>query len=207
MTIRLMLTKRTFFVTVIFALALTGCSQQPTLNPSTLKHDNPYLKAVPPIPPTAQSAFDNAVVSIKKGKLNAAKETLLLLKANHPNLSGVYLNLALIAKRQGKLDEAKRLFLETTRVNALNYEAFNQLALLHREAGKFKQAETAYQQGLAIWGGNPDIHYNLAILYDLYLNQIDSALEHYKLYQTLIEEPDKQVTVWISALERRQNDQ
>ena len=45
--------------------------------------------------------------------------------------------------------------------------------------------------------------YNLAILEELYLQDLPSALEHFRHYQSLQTEPEKKVRGWIKDLERR----
>ena len=48
-------------------------------------------------------------------------------------------------------------------------------------------------------------HYNLGILYDIYLGKTELALQHYRKYQQVLAEPDKRVGGWIKDLERRGN--
>ena len=44
---------------------------------------------------------------------------------------------------------------------------------------------------------------NLGILYDLYLQELNDALDHYKQYQTMTNNNDKLVDKWIIDLEHR----
>ena len=45
-------------------------------------------------------------------------------------------------------------------------------------------------------------HYNLGVLNELYLQRLETALQHFETYQSLVGE-DKQVEKWISDLRRR----
>ncbi len=47
------------------------------------------------------------------------------------------------------------------------------------------------------------MHHNLGVLCDLYLRDLDCALAHYRRYQTLTEENDRRVALWIADLSRR----
>ncbi|MGI9294573.1 MAG: tetratricopeptide repeat protein, partial [Pseudomonadales bacterium] len=76
-------------------------------------------------------------------------------------------------------------------------------ALLHREQGEFKQAEKTFLQAIKIWPGYASIQLNLGILYELYMGEMQSALEHYQNYQQLQSEPDKTIAGWIIDLQRR----
>ena len=81
--------------------------------------------------------------------------------------------------------------------------ALNQLGMLLRRQGKFQEAEAAYLKAVT---ASPDYalaHYNLGVLNDLYLRQLEDALLHYERYLELVDEEDKQVTRWIADLKRR----
>lgn len=46
-------------------------------------------------------------------------------------------------------------------------------------------------------------HWNIAVLYDLYLGQPAKALKHYQAYQQVTEQPDKRVHGWLVDLQHR----
>jgi tetratricopeptide (TPR) repeat protein len=81
-------------------------------------------------------------------------------------------------------------------------EAYYNLALAHRAKGEFKQAETAYLKALELNEQFVDAHYNLGILYDLYLAQPAKALEHYRVSLQLNGPNTQEVSRWVAALER-----
>jgi tetratricopeptide (TPR) repeat protein len=80
--------------------------------------------------------------------------------------------------------------------------ALNQLGLLLRKNGKFLEAEATYLKAVTVSPDYALAHYNLGILYELYLQRLESALQHFEAYQALVGE-DKQVEKWISDLKRR----
>lgn len=87
--------------------------------------------------------------------------------------------------------------------NSNNIYALNQLAILARHQCEFSKAETHWLQAIKLWPNYPSAHYNLGILYELYTGKLELALQHYQTYQSLIDEPDKRVALWIADLKRR----
>ena len=54
--------------------------------------------------------------------------------------------------------------------------------------------------------GSPDVadlHYNLAVISEIYLLDLSAALSHYQRYTELAAEEDKAVTGWMADLQRR----
>ncbi len=69
--------------------------------------------------------------------------------------------------------------------------------------GMFDESLAAYKKSLKLDHDYALAHRNIGILYDLYLQLPEQALNHYKKYLQLTSEPDKQVNNWIIDLERR----
>ena len=80
--------------------------------------------------------------------------------------------------------------------------ALNQLGMLLRRNGNFLEAEAAYLKAVTVSPDYALAHYNLGVLNELYLQRLDTALQHFETYQTLVGE-DKQVERWIADLRRR----
>jgi tetratricopeptide (TPR) repeat protein len=80
--------------------------------------------------------------------------------------------------------------------------ALNQQGMLFRKTGNFFEAESAYLKAVT---ASPDYalaHYNLGVLNELYFQRLDTALQHFEQYQSIVGE-DKQVERWIADLRRR----
>lgn len=89
--------------------------------------------------------------------------------------------------------------------NPLDTEAYNRLGILYRNAGRFEEARKIYERGLGVDAQYRLLHLNIGILHDLYLRNPAAALDHYRRYQLLSGGEDKQIKIWISDLEKRQN--
>ncbi|ERS90340.1 hypothetical protein Q667_08965 [Marinobacter sp. C1S70] len=84
-----------------------------------------------------------------------------------------------------------------------NVRVRNNLALLLKEQERFEEAAEMLEAGLKVTPKVAELHYNLAVISELYLLDLDKALEHYQQYQSLVGEEGSQVAGWIADLERR----
>ncbi len=155
------------------------------------------------ISPEARQQYDDALKAMRNGDNAKAKELLSNLSKTYPDLSGPYTNLGLIYFREGKIDEAEAEFLQAVKANPKSAVSYNHLGIISRGKGKFQEAKAHYEQALKINDDYAYAHLNLGILYDLYLGELDKALEHYNRFQSLSPEKDPEVEKWIVDLKRR----
>lgn len=111
------------------------------------------------------------------------------------------------ALQQGNKEQARAAYRTALDLNPGDAVAANNLALLLREHGQFHEAVKLLQTGLEYSPDTAELHYNLAVIAELYLLDLELALAHYREYQALAEpkaEPDGQLVAgWIADLERR----
>ncbi|MCX2780669.1 tetratricopeptide repeat protein [Microbulbifer thermotolerans] len=189
-------------ITVLLAACASGPQQTAEISaggPSA----NPYLSQARKAPAAAREGMEIARRAYEAGDMAAAETQLMQITERWPELSGPWLNLGIVQSRAGNAEAAEASLRQAISVNDLNVFAWNQLAALLRDAGRFEEALQCYQEALARWPDYSDAHRNLGILFDLYLQQPQKALEHYRAAQALREEPDKQLAGWIVDLERR----
>jgi len=157
---------------------------------------------LPEIPAQAQTLFEQAVAVMAAGDFLDAELRFKEFLLRYPEYPGAHVNLAIIhinndndAAGQASIDAALAL-------NPAHPAALNQQGMLFRKNGKFIEAEAAYLKAVT---ASPDYalaHYNLGVLNELYLQRLDTALQHFEQYQSLVGE-DKQVEKWIVDLRRR----
>jgi len=159
-------------------------------------------EVLPEIPLQAQTMFERAVAIMAAGDFVDAelrfKEFLLL----YPAFPGAHVNLAILHAQNGNELEAQASIDAALALDASHAAALNQQGMLLRRNGKFIEAEAAYLKAVT---ASPDYalaHYNLGVLNELYLQRLDVALQHFEIYQGLVD-GDKQVEKWISDLTRR----
>jgi tetratricopeptide (TPR) repeat protein len=150
-----------------------------------------------------QQFYTEAVTSLKNGNTEQALEFLLLVSTDAPDKPYVFTNLGLAYFKLQKMDLAEQAFREAIMRNNRDAVAYNQLGILQRYKGQFKEARNQYQRAIQIDSGYALAHLNLGILFDLYLQDLELALQQYQKYQALITEDDSQVAGWIVDIKRR----
>lgn len=150
-----------------------------------------------------QAQHEQAVAAMDQGHWEQARVLLQEMVGSKPDLVTPYVNLGIVAEQMGDLEDARRWYEEALKRDPAQPEALNQLAILHREAGQFDQALEYYKRALRANPQLPHLHYNLGVLYDLYLGDFRRAIEHYERYVALAAEPDEKVAQWVTDLKRR----
>lgn len=172
---------------------LTACAAAPPVDPDAAARE---------IPADARTRFEQAVAVMAAGDPTEAELRLEEFILQYPDYPGAHVNLAILhAARQ---DDAAT---ESCVTRALELDpahpvALNQLGMLRRRQGRFEDAEAAYLKAVTADPEYALAHYNLGVLYELYLQQLESALQHFERYQELSGE-DEQVAKWIVDLRRR----
>lgn len=131
---------------------------------------------------------------------NAAKDFFSRFAVKNPGLSGAYLNLAIIAYTQQAYDEAGRLIVRVLEINPRHPRAYHLRALLRQNNGEIRLAEKDYKKAIALNPHYTIAHYNLALLYDIFLQDLQPAIEHYSIYLELLSSEDKNTQDWINHL-------
>lgn len=153
--------------------------------------------------------FQGALALKQQGQFSQAREVLMTLSEQYPDLSGIWLQLALLIKEQYQDDieprheDITRYLNNAISVNPLNYQAHNELALILRQQGQFQQALSHYELALKSWPAFAPAYLNRGILYDLYLGKKSMALADYELYKVLSNDNSRQVKGWIMDVQRQ----
>lgn len=164
---------------------------------------DPYEAKAPVVAPEAKAEFDAVMKVLNAGDEVAAEAQLKAIMDKYPDLSGAAYNLAVLEKKKGNLPSAREYLDKAVARNPNNLNARNLRALIYRDEGNFADAEKEYLEIIKLWGGYLTAYKNIGILYDLYMGRTAEALPYYKKYNSLIPQPDKQVTGWIVDIERR----
>lgn len=106
-------------------------------------------------------------------------------------------------QQDGNTGEALERYREAFAMDPGNAMTANNLALLLREEGRFREARDLLREGLEHSPDTAELHYNLAVISELYLLDLETALDHYQRYREITGEEDKRVAGWIADLERR----
>ncbi|MCI0505879.1 MAG: tetratricopeptide repeat protein [Gammaproteobacteria bacterium] len=155
------------------------------------------------IPPSARQQYDEGIAAMRSGNIAQAKNILSNLTKAYPDIAGPYVNLGIIHFRADEIDQAEEAFKQALKVNPESAVSLNHLGIIYRGKGKFDDARSSYEKALEIDPNYAYAHLNYGILLDLYLGELEKALNHYQKFQTLAPQQDKEVEKWIVDLERR----
>lgn len=156
----------------------------------------------PAISPQAQTLFEQAISIMASGDFVDAELRLKEFLLQYPAYPGAYVNLAIIHAQNGDDDAAEAAVDAALALDASHPAALNQQGMLLRRNGKFLAAEAAYLKAVTASPEYALAHYNLGVLNELYLQRLDTALQHFESYQELTGS-DRQVEIWIADLKRR----
>jgi tetratricopeptide (TPR) repeat protein len=192
--------------TLVVVAAMAGCASSGS-GPAAKDRSEPVgvdgqPAAAAEIPPQALTMFEQATAVMAGGDFLDAELRFKEFLLRYPGYPGAYVNLAIIHSSNGDDENAQAAIDAALSLDPAYAPALNQQGMLFRRNGKFFEAEAAYLKAVT---ASPDYalaHYNLGVLNELYLQRLDTALQHFERYQELVGE-DKQVEKWIADLTRR----
>lgn len=153
---------------------------------------------------SSQQQYQTALVAMQADRDEEAINLFSQMTLDYPNLAGPYANLGLLFQHQGLTKEAAVAFDKAIQLQPNSAKIYNRAAVFYRSQGRFKDAESAYLHAIDKAASYADPVLNLAILYDLYLQQPVMAIKYYKHYLGLSDVNNEQVALWLADLEQRQ---
>ncbi|MCG6891482.1 MAG: tetratricopeptide repeat protein [Gammaproteobacteria bacterium] len=209
-----MLKFSSLIIPLIAALLLTACQgvPQPAPQPQAEAAETP-----PPAAPVAAVAvpaepvpiefheqlYGQALAALKSGDTEEALVLLTQLSRDTPDKPYLFTNLGLAYFQLQQSELAEQAFGQAIARNPEDAVAYNHLGILQRRKGLFQEALVQYQRAIEIDSEYARAHFNLGILFDLYLQDLEKALQQYRKYLDLTSEENAQVAGWIVDIERR----
>ena len=189
--------------TLLAALLLAaGCASGPRADSSPPADAAGQATAGPVAVPEALTMFEQAAAVMASGDAAEAELRFKEFLMRYPQYPGTHVNLAIIYTGKGDDASAQAEIDAALAIDPNFAPALNQQGLLFRKNGKFLEAEAAYLKAVTASPEYELAHYNLGVLYELYLQRLDEALRHFEDYQELVGS-DEQVEKWITDLRRR----
>ena len=146
--------------------------------------------------------FDRALSYLKDKEYDKAIELLESILKTEKRFAAPFVNLGMAYAHKGDKKQAEKNYRAALDIDLGHAVANNELGQLYRKAGRFDDARKAYENALAVHEDYLPARRNLGILCDLYLRDLNCALEHYELYQKYAPD-DKNIAIWIADLKRR----
>jgi tetratricopeptide (TPR) repeat protein len=137
--------------------------------------------------PDIKSKVVIALNEFNKNEFEKSEKTIKQILSKELNLtSSVYVLAGDIALANNKQADAIKYYINALELNDYNAKAANRLAMQRRELGDFAQAEQLYIQAINAQPSKAESYRNRAVLYDLYLNEKEKALQDYQAYSALL---------------------
>ncbi|HED36196.1 MAG TPA: tetratricopeptide repeat protein [Gammaproteobacteria bacterium] len=184
---------------VVLVLALSGCATvgggDDDGSVSTPKSDDAW-KDVP-------KPYVDGLKAAQKGR---SKQAIMLFKQStedYPSFGPAYTNLGLQQLRLKDRPAAQASLKKSIEITPNNPVSYHHLGIIARLNGDFDSAQTMYRKAIEQNSDYAIVYLNLGILLDLYLYELEPALEQYEKYQSLQTKKDATVSKWIIEIKRR----
>lgn len=183
---------------MMVALLVGGCSSGPT---ST--GDAPTISAkAAPLAEKDRAAYNNSLTDLEKGNTKQAAALLTKIANSNPGYLDAWINLAIANYKLKDIDAAKRAIVQAHKLQPTSAEINNIRGLISAEEGRYKDAEQLYIAALKLNPKSASTHYNLALLYDVYYQDIAQAISHYESYLSLSSQKDEETEAWTDELKQ-----
>jgi Flp pilus assembly protein TadD len=181
-----------------------GCAtwmpdQDQTSKPAATKP----VKVEPAINAESRRMYEQALIALQAGRTPEAERGLQAVASREPTLAGPHANLGILYARTNRAAQAIASLQQAIRLNPERAAYHNELGLVYRREGKFDEARESYVRALSTDPDHANAHLNLGILYDLYLQDLDKAAQHYQRYRELVPNEATMVGKWIVDLQQR----
>ena len=143
-----------------------------------------------------------ALEAAAAGELKDAATSLQKISKSHPDVFAVWINLASIYWLDKNITAAENALRNARIIKPKAPEVYNLLGLMDVEKADYLAAEKNYKMAISLNEKNPDFQYNLALLYDIYIQDITKAVEYYDHYLALVAKADPDTASWVEELRR-----
>lgn len=193
-----MVLHRLSFITAMITLSiLLGCA-------STSRAPEPMAQRAEQttIDQAHQDMMERAIALLRNNDATTAEGYLLQVVKAYPGFAPALNNLALIHFQRGDIATAKTYNDLVLSFDSPSAETLNLAGLIAVEMGAYQHAQQHYETALAKAGSFANAHYNLALLYDIYFQDLPKAIHHYERYLSAIPQVDEPVQQWVEELKR-----
>jgi len=146
--------------------------------------------------------YDRALELLARGNSTEGISLLETVAAAAPGLSAPRISLAIAHHRLGDLEQAEQHLLQALSINPDHPIALNELGIVYRKTARFAAARQQYEAALAVYPGYHYARRNLAVLCDLYLDDLECALSNYEAYMATVRSDDE-AAMWLKDVRYR----
>jgi len=205
-TVRILTARRRLALLTASAILVSACATTETTHPPArieIQEEVGFtITEDARIGGDVRADYEESLTYLEQGRHDEGIALLEAVAEAAPELSAPRIDLGIAYHQVGNLEAAERNLLLALESNPDQPVAHNELGIVYRKTGRFDQAKKSYEAALTIY---PGFHYarrNLAILCDLYLADLNCALENYEAYMTTVPSDDE-ASMWISDIRYR----
>lgn len=144
--------------------------------------------------------YQEAKSALDTNDYKRAKSLLINLNKKHPSNASIQTNLAITYYNTDMFEHAKKHADLAYSLDPVSKQNLNLLGLIAVKNNTFQEAESFYKKAIKIDKSYAYAHYNLALLYDIYYQDVDRAYDHYNKYLSLVKGVDEEVKNWVEQL-------
>jgi len=195
------------FLLVLLAILLGGCAtglpeSPPADSPDSVQGTNNTENTEKPSVENLVTFYQDALAELNNGNTGKAEKYFREVTKTHPDLAGAWANLAVIYIKQKRYKKARENIQKALEKNPEMAQALNMAGFLEEQSGNINKAKHYYEKAIIKKPDYALAYYNLALLYDVYLQNIVEAVKHYQKYLSVLDGEDKKTENWVKELER-----
>lgn len=154
------------------------------------------------VDPEVRSEFNQAVALLNEEKYSEAIKLLKAVSGKTSKFSAPYINLGIAYAGTGELEKAEENFKKALKISKQHPVARNELGLIYRKTGRYVEARQLYETLLTMYPDFLPARKNLGVLCDIYIQDLNCALEQYEEYLKGIPD-DEKVKIWVADVKSR----
>ena len=154
------------------------------------------------VPGEVRVDYDEALGLLGQGRLQEGITALETVAGEAPELSAPRIDLGIAYHRLGDLEAAENHLSQALEINPRHPIVLNELGIVYRKTARFTEARKSYEAALAVYPGYHYARRNLAVLCDLYLDDLDCARTNYEAYLATVNNDDE-ASMWLRDVRYR----
>ena len=154
------------------------------------------------VDPKIRGEFNQAVMLLNQQNYSEAIKLLLAVAGKTSKFSAPYINLGIAYARTEDMEKAEENLKKALDINNQHPVAQNELGLVYRKTGRYVEARQLYETLLALYPDFLPARKNLGVLCDIYIQDLNCALDQYEEYLKGIPE-DEKVKIWVADVKSR----
>lgn len=154
------------------------------------------------VDPEVRGEFNQAIELLNQEQYAEGIRLLKAVSGKTSKFSAPYINLGIAYARMDELEKAEESFKKALEISNQHPVARNELGLVYRKTGRYQEARELYEALLAMYPHFLPARKNLGVLCDIYIQDLNCALEHYEEYLEAMPE-DEKVKIWVADVKGR----